>query len=108
MDSLRSHGASLSPFYTRDMLALMAEVLPEQADDALDIIAQTVREPFFDDAAAIAHTKADIEFQIAEYRNAPAQFMPEMLHAVAFEGPTEAHMDGGLARPMLCSAASSC
>jgi processing peptidase subunit alpha len=60
-----------------------------------------VLEPHFD-PDAVTQLKEDLALQIADYRNTPAQFVPEMLHAIAFGSHADA--EGGVGRPLLCSA----
>jgi processing peptidase subunit alpha len=99
---LRSLGATFSPFYARELIAWVVECLPDSASPALDVIASTALKPHFDDSA-VQRTKDDVALQIEDYRNAPEQFMPEMLHSIAFESPLAGSAQGGLGRPLLCS-----
>lgn len=101
VQQLRALGSTFSPFYTRDVLAWMVECLPDQVIPALGVVAETVVAPHFD-PDAVQQTKEDVALQIADYRNAPAQFVPEMLHAIAFGSHADA--EGGVGRPLLCSA----
>jgi processing peptidase subunit alpha len=78
----------------------MVECLPDQVVPALNVVADCVLDPHYD-ADEVAHTKADLEIQIDDYRNQPAQFVPEMLHAIAFG--SHADSEGGVGRPLLCS-----
>lgn len=99
---LRSLGATFSPFFARELIAWVVECLPDSALPALDVIAATVLKPHFDDSA-VQRTKDDVALQIEDYRNAPDQFMPEMLHSIAFESSLAGSAQGGLGRPLLCS-----
>lgn len=100
MQELRALGSTFSPFYTRDVIAWMVECLPDQVVPALGVVTDCVLDPHYD-ADEVAGTKADLEIQIEEYRNQPAQFVPEMLHAIAFG--SHADSEGGVGRPLLCS-----
>lgn len=103
---LRALGSTFSPFYGRELIAWVVECLPDHALPALDVAAAAALEPHFD-ADAVAVVKQDLALQIDEYRNAPAEFVPEMIHSLAFDAPATAAAaaaaEGGIGRPLLCS-----